>query len=69
MENWVWVVERLVKPERGLGFVTAAEVYLWFVVMVCMERGWWGWKGWWVLSGESERVDGGEGKRAFWGLT
>jgi hypothetical protein len=69
MENWVWVVERLVKPERGLGFVTAAEVYLWFVVMVCMERGLWGWKGWWVLSGESERVDGGEGKRAFWGLT
>ncbi|KAM0699556.1 hypothetical protein Q7P36_000559 [Cladosporium allicinum] len=67
MENWVWVVERLIKPERGLGFVTAAEVYLWFAVMVCMERGLWGARGWWVLSGEGERADGSEGKRDSWG--
>ena len=51
MANWVWVVERIVKPEKGLGFVTAAEVYLWFLVMVLMERGLWGARGRWVLSG------------------
>jgi hypothetical protein len=61
MARWVWVVERLIKPEKGLGFVTAAEVYLWFLVMVLMERGLWGWRGGWVLSGGD--VDEWEGSR------
>jgi hypothetical protein len=67
MASWVWVVERLMKPERGLGFVTAAEVYLWFLIMVLMEKGLWGWRGGWVLSGGDADEWKGKGKKAsFW---
>ena len=52
------------KPERGLGFVTAAEVYLWFLIMVLMEKGLWGWRGGWVLSGGDADEWEGKGKKA-----
>ena len=68
MAIWVWIVEKIAKPERGLGFVTAAEVYVWFLVMVGMEKGLWGARGAWVLFGgevgEWEEEEGGWA--SFW---
>jgi hypothetical protein len=66
MANWVWVVERIMKPEKGLGFVTAAEVYVWFLIMVLMERGLWGWRGAWVLLGGEMDEREEEGWASFW---
>lgn len=57
MEKWVWVVDSVLKPGRGLGFVTAAEVYAWFLVMVLVEREFWGWRGLFVLFGEGRLID------------
>lgn len=54
------------KPEKGLGFVTAAEVYVWFLIMVLMERGLWGWRGAWVLFGGEMDEREEEGWASFW---
>lgn len=53
---WVWVVETILKPFHGLAFITTAEMYVWFLVLIAFQPQLWGW-GRYILGGHARALD------------
>lgn len=52
MSFWIWIVDKL-KPTQGLGFVTTAEVYIWFLLEITFNPALWRW-GRFIVCGDRE---------------
>lgn len=52
MSLWIRVVDKL-KPAQGLGFVTTAEVYIWFLLEIAFNPALWRW-GSFIICGDKD---------------